>query len=348
MNDRPPDTLLVCPTFFGYDQCIQAALERRGHSVVLWGDRASNSALHKLLLRLFPVMVARWSEEHFARRLRALDCSAVDTVLVVKGEALSPTTIRSLRAAMPNAMIHLYLWDGIENAQHAVRIGRFFDTISTFDPCDAYARGWRHRPLFVRSVPLDESDQGSRDHDWVFIGTIHSDRYRVLRRFVARNPSLRGFAHGYLPGRMMWWARHLTDWSMWRSGSIRLSTSALPLADVMRIAACARSVVDVEHPRQRGLTMRTIETLLAGRKLVTTNHHIVSSDLYDPSRVLVVDRQNPVIPATFLDSPVLPLPSRTVRRYTLDGFLDDLLGPSSASIADERTLSPIDGQSPSC
>ncbi len=46
--------------------------------------------------------------------------------------------------------------------------------------------------------------------------------------------------------------------------------------------------------------MRTIETLLAGNKLLTTNQHLLDSDLYDASRAQIIDRNTPRIDHAFV------------------------------------------------
>jgi hypothetical protein len=54
-------------------------------------------------------------------------------------------------------------------------------------------------------------------------------------------------------------------------------------------------VLDIQHPRQTGLTMRTLEALGAGKKLVTTNVQVKEYDFYDERQVRVVDRMNPSV-----------------------------------------------------
>ena len=45
------------------------------------------------------------------------------------------------------------------------------------------------------------------------------------------------------------------------------------------------AVLDIEHPKQVGLTMRTFEVLASGRKLITTNRSIINHEFYDPLRM---------------------------------------------------------------
>jgi hypothetical protein len=76
-------------------------------------------------------------------------------------------------------------------------------------------------------------------------------------------------------------------------------------ADVQHYFNLSAAVLDVEHPKQRGLTMRTIETLISEKKLITSNKNIINSNLYDCSRVNVINRDNPQLSNDFIDSPFL-------------------------------------------
>ncbi|NMO74826.1 hypothetical protein [Vibrio breoganii] len=47
-------------------------------------------------------------------------------------------------------------------------------------------------------------------------------------------------------------------------------------------------IVDIVQEGQSGYTMRTIESLLARKKLITNNKNVISEDFYDPNRILVL------------------------------------------------------------
>ena len=325
--NRPPDTLLICPSFFSYHKSIFDEFESRGYCVVWWSDRVSERSFYKILLRCFPKSVAKLSVGGFIIKARRLETKYIKTILVVKGEGLSAATVKFLRKSIPDARFHLYLWDGTENVRGAAVIAPLFDTVSSFDPEDAKKFGWHHRPLFASGVEVTPQITTNRwKHDLVFIGSLHSDRYKILKRLVFNHAHLKSFVYGFIPGRLVWWLRHLTDWSLWKPGSIKISIIPLPQKMVRQIVDEARFVIDIEHRRQRGLTMRSIEALMAHRKLVTTNARIVESDLYDESRVCIIDRNTPVIPDKFLDTPFVPLSSSIRERYSIRGWLSDILG----------------------
>jgi hypothetical protein len=71
--------------------------------------------------------------------------------------------------------------------------------------------------------------------------------------------------------------------------------------------------------------MRSIETLLLGRKLVTTNTEIKNSDLFHESRVFVIDRREPNISQDFLESPFVDIPQETREKYFLRSWLQDVI-----------------------
>jgi hypothetical protein len=101
--------------------------------------------------------------------------------------------------------------------------------------------------------------------------------------------------------------------------------SPLPAGEVARVLWESFAVLDVEHPRQRGLTMRTFETIGAGKKLITTNTGIRDHDFFDERNILVVDRHAPRIPAGFFEVAGVALAPAVRHRYSIAGWLDDLL-----------------------
>lgn len=86
----------------------------------------------------------------------------------------------------------------------------------------------------------------------------------------------------------------------------------------------SRTVIDIQHPKQTGLTMRCIETVGAKRKLITTNPHIKEYDFYNKNNILVIDREKPVIPPEFLKLPYRKIPSEIYRQYRIDYWLQTI------------------------
>lgn len=327
---KTPRVLLVAPLTFSYHVSISDALLKVGFDPVWWNDKASSSTLYKFALRLLPRFTRFVTEKHFMNKIDQMPASSVDHVLLIKAEGLSVRVVRHLRDRHPSATLGLYLWDAVENVDGISELVPLVDAVSSFDPVDARENGWHYRPLFARNVAISGVEQAPKVFDWCFVGTIHSDRHRVISRLrhVSGGASY-SFVFAYFQSPMVLWIRKLFDLTLWSAPSGTLSTIPLAAADVARIIARSKAVLDVEHPRQRGLTMRTIEALLSGNKLLTTNKYLLDCDLYDDSRAQIIDRNSPHIDHVFLGQPVKPIAQELRDRYCCETWVKELIAIQS-------------------
>jgi len=328
--DGPVDTLLVCASFFGYAREIRLQLERRGRKVALFEDRPATDSLTKATIRLAPSLLRAKADAYFARIVEKLRDQPIRDILVIKGEALSPTAIRHLRAAFPGAHSTLYFWDSYRNmpADSREKVG-LFDRVLTFDPRDSAADSrLTYRPLFY----LDEYtklESVAQDIDVLFFGTMHGDRYSVIKRLEQVLPAGTQFTQIlYFQARWLYTARKVFDPAFWLADRRKFIFKPLDKAGILALIARSRIVVDVERPIQTGFTMRSVEMLGAGKKLVTTNPEIANADFYNPDNIAIVDRRAPKVSNEFLRLPYAPPPPEVVRRYGLEHWLEDVL-PSS-------------------
>ena len=98
-----------------------------------------------------------------------------------------------------------------------------------------------------------------------------------------------------------------------------------PIANEKFLEVYSKSscILDIEHPNQRGLTMRTIETIGAKKKLITTNINIKKYDIYCEN-ILIVDRNNPIIPSSFLTAEFKNYSDEIYQKYSLTGWITEV------------------------
>lgn len=328
-----PRVLLVSPLTFSYHVTICDALREIGFDPIWWNDKAGTSTLYKLALRLLPRLTRLVTEKRFIEQIDQMPADSVNHILLIKAEGMTARVVRHLRARHPHASLGLHLWDGKENVNGIDKLVPLADAVSSFDPVDARENGWNYRPLFARNVAMSAAGCESKVFDWCFIGTIHSDRHRVISRLrKVTGGAARSFVFAYFQSPMVLKLRKLIDWTLWSAPKGTLSTMPMAAADVARITAQSRTVLDVEHPRQRGLTMRTIETLLAGNKLLTTNQRLLESDLFDASRAQIIDRNVPRIDQAFLSQAVKPIPQELRDRYSCEAWVKELIDIQSSKV----------------
>ena len=319
--------LFISDDFFGYAKEIRRKLEERGEEVLWFSDRFTNGGVGKAALRLFPWLVQRQSERHFQVILDSLENKVISQVLIIKGEGLTCSMLRRLRSHLARCEFSLYFWDSFRNMSHdSSEKVMYFDRVFTFDPEDAKQDSrLKYRPLFFLDDYL-HLRPNAVDIDVLFIGTVHTDRYAVLSRLRRALPAELHFVSVlYFPARWLFLCRRLFDPTFWKSKSSEFVFSPIPKEEVTALVARSRVIVDVERPVQSGLTMRTIEIIASGKKIITTNRHILESDLFSPSNVLWIDREKPTIPAVFFSSPSVAVSRDILSRYSLGGWLDEVL-----------------------
>ena len=317
--------LLIVASFFGYDKEIVNRLRARGAMVTVYEDRPSTTTLSKILNRLHPSLVSGAARRHVDRILSECRGRTFDDIVVIKGEAFTPPLLKRLFEAFPEARTTFYMWDSFSNSKGSRAKLVLFDRYLTFDPVDAAnTKGLVLRPLFFVPSYIRQS-KTNPDIDILFVGTVHTDRYAVLKKLSSRLPvSTKRHYFLYFPARFIYHVRRVLDPQFWSSKMEEFSFVPLSHQENSQLYARARAIVDVERAIQTGLTMRTFEVLASGKKLITTNPSIRQSELFDEANVCVIDRKNPEVLPDFFDRPFKPLQAETLHRYSLDGWIDDV------------------------
>lgn len=83
----------------------------------------------------------------------------------------------------------------------------------------------------------------------------------------------------------------------------------------------SKYVLDINHPDQSGLTMRTLEALGAGTKVLTTNFNVKDSELYKKGYVTIVDRKLPTFNSSIFRNDV----KVDVSEYYIDNWVLKLI-----------------------
>ena len=336
------DTLFFCASFFGYAAEIKRELERRGRIVAWFEDRPATDAFSKALIRMAPSVYRERADSYFDSIGAQFTDSPIRDIFVIKGEALTPAAIKALRRRFPNARFTLYFWDSYRNMPRgSSEKVSLFDRALTFDPLDAAADARLiYRPLFFlpEYATLSSDDEAI---DLLFVGTLHSDRYAVLKRIAGALPPGRTLTSIlFLRSRLLYRIQRAIDPSLWTSMPATFTSTPIKKPELLSLIARARIVVDIERTIQSGFTMRAIEMLGARKKLISTNAALRDAEFYHPNNIAVVDRKKPELAEAFLRAPYRTPPDELLHRYSLGGWLNDVLPSSFAQrSAPNRSLS---------
>lgn len=331
--------LLFAPHFFDYEKEIVQKLEEMGAEVTFYDERPGNSALVKACIRIDRRILAPLIDRYYCRILQETAAVKFDYVFVVNLEAMSPGIIKKFRKYQPQANFILYMWDSIENKRNTTEALSCFDHTFTFDSEDAAKiSNLLLRPLFFTDA-YDSSRWEPAPHgdeiDLFFLGTMHSDRYGILQKIrqMANSHHLKVYYYKYFPSIFLYLFRKLTERQYAKATYREFSFRELPRHEIVPFLKRSRIIIDIQHPGQAGLTIRTIEMLGAQKKIITTNDHILEYDFYNPENILLVDREKLEIPDEFFHTAYIPVDDRIRDKYSIGGWLAEIFSISDPALA---------------
>lgn len=328
MRQHSKRVLMFCAGFFGYEKRIAGEIRAQGYEVDHYDERPNSGFIAKTCVRYNVGLYRPVIRQYYEKIIQINRDKHYDYVLVVKGEAVNEDIVGLLRSVYPDAKFVLYLWDSAANIPDCANRMKLYDRVLTFDPQDAKTYGLYFRPLFFAKEYQAQPEVGSADYvyDFAFIGTAHTIRPLVVKKLGAACTERGGdcFAHLFLPHPMVYLYNKVCNpaYRTVKKADIRFdSLHAQQIKEVYQKSNC---ILDVEHQKQRGLTMRTIELVGMQKKIITTNVGVKEYDFYNPSNICVIDRENPVVDDAFWEKKYEPIPEEILRRYALESFVKEI------------------------
>ena len=319
--------LLFSSVLFHYHDQIKSAIEDLGARVHLYDERNDPSSMQKIMIRKARFLVKRSILNYYSNVAETEKSFDPDYVLFVSPEAVTLDSLKVLKAAFPRSVFILYMWDSVKNKRNEGILGQF-DRMYSFDSEDCRRYGMTFRPLFYSPDFTRSEDRPDYEYDVSFIGTVHSDRARILLQVkdFCDAQGLKYYFYLYIPGKLLYVLRMLTDRFLrkWDKKYIHINT--IGKDEVARISAKTRCIIDINHPAQTGLTMRTIEMLGLGRKIATTNINIRSYDFYRPENQIVLDRKNLDISREMILKDYMRVPDEIYERYSVQYWAKEIFG----------------------
>ena len=323
--------LFLGSPFFNYYRHIIGALEARGFEVDYYNDRPSENAFVKGAFRVRPNLVRRTVRNYLDTILEETHKGEYDLILVVNGKVFDPAFISELRRRHPRAEAVLYLWDSIQLYPHVLEFSSLFDRRYSFDSADVRVHpDFLLLPLFFTHEyqAVSAALSPNADFDVANVCTAHANRYVLMKTLIPELEAadLRIYSYLYLhPFRFAYNKLRMEAFAHARPREFHFRPLSVEgYIDVLRRS---RSVLDVSHTAQSGLTMRTIETVGARRKLITTNSEVLKYPFYDPTRILVLDpnRTNAATIKDFLEAPQQNILESTRKLYSIDTWARQII-----------------------
>ena len=325
-NLKGKRVLLFIPKFFGLSQQIEKELINLGAEVDAFDERSISSALNRALLKVTPFIFKYHTYKYYKNLLSGIKNKDYDFVLFIDCQMADIKVLSMCRSLLPNSKFILYLWDSLKNVGKVNQKFKYFDKVLSFDRIDCLNNPIiSFRPLFYidQKCTLEKAEQ---KYDISFVGTIHSDRYAVIKKVskICDDNGYKFYAFKYLQSNFIYYFYKLTKPEFKNTRYSDFSYKAISPVKVQGIYCESRMILDINNPKQDGLTSRLIEALFSGKKIITTCSDIKNYDFYNSNNILVIDRLEPTITENFTNLPFKPMPSEIMKHYSFKGWAEDV------------------------
>lgn len=288
---------------------------------VTFVDIQPRSLPFKVLRTLARPLYERFVRRHLRVAVEAARGAVYDKVVFLQAHQMSIETLEELRQSQPHAEFSLYNWDSIATHDYLAH-AKFFDRVLTFDRKDAAEHGFGYLPLFcVREWQGLAAGHAQVRSVYMVGNIVRLARYQAVsafREYCARE----GVAfrqHLKISPVVALAALRVGIWPL----GVTLRSIAEP--KFRKMIENSAAAFDFANHAQSGQTMRMIESLCTGKKVITNNVWVRLEPFYNPDRIHVFDGLDFSDVARFLETP-LGDPNARFPEYHIQTFTRRLIG----------------------
>jgi len=282
--------LFIAPIFFDYEKIIKKSLELHYEKVIFKNEVPFNSSVKFYAVKRLSNFLAQKAIDNYNEELLGIiKDENIKQIFIIRGVGLNENFFKGIRLSKQKVKIYHYQWDSFSIVPNGKMIGGYADYNFSFDLKDTQINSrFKHLPLFfigenpkAKAVPVNFT----QDIDILFVGSYHSERHKVAAK-VNSYCEMHGLSfrsHIYIP-----------VYSYVRD---RLTTKKINRKDVSfkklshdkyhELIVRSKVILDLPYASQNGSTMRTIESLSFGRKLVSTNKMLKNENFYSSDNVVI-------------------------------------------------------------
>lgn len=321
--------LFLAPAFFGYEYKIKNKMEEMGATVDFFNERSIVKAFERALLKVAPILFNKKTSRYFYKIFQECMDINYDYILIIKCDMITEYILEKMHLYYPKACFCLYLYDSVCNIKGIRDKFKYFDRIFSFDKSDTLKyNNIKFRPLFyIDDFKKNIKENSNYKYDVAFCGTIHSDRYAIIKKVVdiCNSEKLSMCNYCYLQSRFIYYFYRVTKSEFKDARKDDFAFEKLSSKEISKIVDESRIILDIQHPKQTGLTMRTIEMLGMNKKLITTNKSIKEYNFYNPNNILIVDRKNIQISSEFISLKYEKINDNIYEKYSLENWVKEIL-----------------------
>lgn len=275
--------LFVGPRFFGFENDIIETLKKKYHQVFYKCEYPfNNPRLYYIIENLCYPLASSIMLKHEDSIKRLIQKENINKIFIIRGKHLSEELLRFMCDI--GVKLYHYQWDSVRNNHNAIMLSKYCNFNYTFDREDASNyQNFQYLPLFYCWRNLSKLEK-EPVYDIFYLASYNILRHNILKelRLLSLRENFKFKHHLYLPFILYLRLLFKGKWVSLRDISFRKYSRKKYFYTLCN----SKMVFDAPSPQQTGSSIRTVETLSLGRKLITTNHNVKNELFYSENNII--------------------------------------------------------------
>lgn len=306
--------------YHGYTQAIINEISLIGANVT-FVDIQPRSLGYKTMRTLSRPTFERLARRRLELAVEEARSKVYDKVIFLQAHQMPIDVLDRLRSTQPTAEFTLYNWDSLNThdyRQHAT----FFDRVLTFDRHDAEVNAYGYLPLFCIRRWQELARNRAEPRSIYMIGNIvRIERYNAIEAFRSFCVSNELFFREHLKISPVVFGQALRQGVLPRGVSFR----SIPEPEFANMIEISNAVFDFANHSQSGQTMRMMESLCSGKKIITNSQWVKNEPFYSSDRIHVFSGNDYSGVLDFLATPISQ-PDERFSEYFIQSFTRKFIG----------------------
>jgi len=280
--------LLITPIIFHYHVELINALKETGANVLFYPDQPQGA-----LVALKRKLSTKYSKEYYDKIYDKIKEVRIDYFFLINGKGITRKFIQKIKQDNKGIKLITYQWDSIarnnlERKTNYLYILDLFDKCFSFDHKDANENKELEYLSNFHTIKNKSNTNMLREIDFLMVGSYTDERYFFVKKMSKefRQKKIVFYNHLYIP-----WHHYARNVLLKGKFLNPMYLKYYPISKkvLKKLYLNSKATIDIQHPNQTGFTMRVLEGLAYGCKIITTNKNIVKENFYSADNISIFE-----------------------------------------------------------
>ncbi|WP_055445438.1 hypothetical protein [Lacinutrix himadriensis] len=247
--------------------------------------------------------------KHILKNLEAI--GKQDKILIIKGDNLSKKTLKHIKKNYTNELIAFFN-DSFSRYPRMKKVQNVFDTVFSFERKDVEQFDFHFVSNYIY-FPI-EKFHADKAFEYDIFNISSLDKRENTLPIIANY-----FKSLSIRYKLIAYTR---DKSITKIEGVDYIDKKIELQEMEKMVDKSKTMLDIQRPKQEGLSFRVFEALGKHKKLITTNASLASYDFYDPNNIAIIDVDNMHVSPDFFKTPYKEVDAEIINKYHISNWVN--------------------------